>query len=288
MMSSLRVASINTHMIVPEGMDLRPANEREEALEDIAAFIREQEIDIALLQEVRNDAPESRTGGIPRHFERFVAATGATSSAYGLAVASGLGDQYGICILARGRARIERPVTAFLPFAGGRERRVLLFAQAIVDDVPAVVANLHLDNTGWDRRAQLDEVERILGGLIRRGEVRVANESLDYVTATDYAGPLIVGGDFNDAAQVVADELEETDLCNVIDGLAPDDPLRGDTHVQAGRIDHLLIGSDVRVIDQHLHEIPRRQLVEGTGVTDHLAIVASLRIEHALVGARSS
>jgi endonuclease/exonuclease/phosphatase family metal-dependent hydrolase len=277
-MSSLRIASINTHMTVPEGMSLGPANEREDALHDIAQFIREQQLDIVLLQEVRNDAPEARTGGVPRQFEQFAQRTDATSAAYGLAVASGLGDEYGIAILARGRARIERAVTAFLPFAGGRERRVLLFAQAIVDGEPIIVANLHLDNTGWDRRAQLDEVERILAGLLRRREVTVANEALDYVTVRGYEGPLVVGGDFNDAAQVVADELEETGLCNVIDGLAPDDPLRADTHVQAGRIDHLLIGPEVTITDQHLHEIPRRALTEGTGVTDHLAIVASLLI----------
>jgi endonuclease/exonuclease/phosphatase family metal-dependent hydrolase len=277
-MAEFRIASINTHMSVPEGLPLGPDNERDAALRDIAAFLDQHDVDVALLQEVRNDPPEARTGGVPRQFERLVELTGATSAAYGLAETSPLGHEYGIAILARGRARIERPVTAFLPYAGGRERRVLLFAQAIVGDARCVVANLHLDNTGIDRRAQLSEVERILDGLIDHTQVIVADATMDYVRVTDYRGPAIVGGDFNDAAETVARHLAETDLVNVIDGLEPGDPLAGDTHVQVGRIDHLLLGPEVVIVEQHLCEVPQVELQEGSGVTDHLAIVAQLRL----------
>lgn len=280
-MSEFRVASINMHMAVPEGLSLGPENERVEAIRDIVAFIEEQEVDVAILQEVRNDSPQARAGGVPRQFELLQQLSGATSAAYGLAVTSPMGDEYGICMLTRGRARIERPVTAYLPFAGGRERRVLLFAQLLVGDACAVIANLHLDNTGRDRIGQLAEVERILTGLLRHRGTRVAREDHDYQLVTGYDGPLVVGGDFNDAAETVARELEETELVNVIDGLSPGDPLRADSHVRAGRIDHLLLGGDVELLHQCLLEIPRREVTEGTGVTDHLAIVAHLRLPSA-------
>jgi hypothetical protein len=70
---------------------------------------------------------------------------------------------------------------------------------------------------------------------------------------------------------------------NVIDGLDPGDPLAGDTHVQVGRIDHLLLGPEMQLVEQQLCEIPQLELREGSGVTDHLAIVAHLRV--AAVGA---
>lgn len=285
-MADFRVASINTHMAVPEGLPLGADNERDAALQDIVAFLDEHEVDVALLQEVRNDPPEARTGGVPRQFERLVELAGATSAAYGLAETSPLGHEYGIAIIARGRVRIERPVTAFLPYAGGRERRVLLFAQAIVGDARCVIANLHLDHTGIDRRAQLSELQRILDHLIAHTEVAVADASMDYVRASNYRGPLIVGGDFNDAADTVARHLADAELVNVIDGLEPGDPLAGDTHVRVGRIDHLLLGPDVMLLEQHLREIPQVALGEGSGVTDHLAIIAELRVPTANTPAR--
>lgn len=277
-MRQMRVLSVNMHMGVPEGLRLGPANERLAAVRDLAAFIRELDAHVVLLQEVRNDAPGSRDGGVPRQYELLREAVAATGSAYAVAVASGRGDEYGICILTRGGVQLERAEVAYLPFAEGRERRVVLFGQAVADDTRFTVANVHLDHTGLDRRGQLAELERILERLLAHGEVAVSNAAHDYRRVGGYDGPLVVGGDFNDAAETVAGALASTALVNVIDGLHPHDPLRGDSHVRVGRIDHLLLSPDVTLVAQDLREVPMRELQEGTGVTDHLALVADVSV----------
>lgn len=284
-MPELRVASINTHMAVPEGLVLSPTNERMEAIADIAAFVRDVDAHVVFLQEVRNDEPGARIGGVPRQFEQLREACEATGATFYPAICSEAGHEYGIAILVRGdRVRLEHAHAAHLPYAGGREPRVVLFAQAWIGDVPVTVANLHLDHTGVDRRGQLAEAERILEALLAHRPVRVATRSHDYRRLPAYRGPLVVGGDFNDAEHVVAESLARTRLINVVDGLDPDDPLRRETHVQAGRIDHLLLSPELALLDQQLHCVPRRAVTEGTGVTDHLAIVACLGVPAAATG----
>lgn len=273
-MSELRIASINLHMGVPEGMQLDPWNERAAAVRDVGAFLREEDVDIALLQEVRDDDPGARPGGVPHQLALLHEAAGATSAHFHPTVSSGAGDRYGIAILSRNGVRLFQGFGAHLPFAGGREPRALLVAQAVRGDDHLVVTNLHLDHTGMDRRGQLAEVDRILHALIDHQVVRVSDASHDYHLVGPYLGPLVVGGDFNDAELAVADALGDTGLINLIDGLAPDDPLRADTHVIGGRIDHLLFSQELEVRHQQLVEVPRRELTEGTAVTDHLAIVA--------------
>lgn len=275
-MKRLRVVSVNMHMGVPEGLRLDPANERRAAIADLASFITERDAHVVLLQEVRNDAPGSRPGGVPRQLELLGELVGASDIAYGIAVASGAGDEYGISIILRHDVTLTRARSAFLPYAEGRERRLVLLAQASIGDTRFIVANVHLDHTGMDRRGQLAELERILEQLLTHGEVSIANEAHDYERVRGYAGPLVVGGDFNDAVEIVADALRRTALVNVVDGLHLDDPLRGDTHVRVGRIDHLLLSPDVLLLGQDLRAVPMQQLQEGTGVTDHLALIADL------------
>ncbi len=277
-MTELRIASINLHMAVPEGLRLDPANERIEALRDVAAFLREHDVDIALLPEARADESGARPGGVPHQLRVLAEAAEASDVAFHATIEGAAGDRYGIAVLARNGVRLLQPFGARLPFADGREPRAILFAQAVVgdDDAYLTVANLHLDHTGMDRRGQLAEVDRILHALLDHQVVRAADAAHDYHLLGPYLGPIVVGGDFNDAEHAVADAIGDTGLLNVIDGLEPDDPLRADTHVAAGRIDHLLLSQPLQLEEQLLCAIPKRELIEGTGVTDHLAIVAKL------------
>lgn len=275
-MGELRVASINLHMGVPEGMHLDPSNERVEALHDVAAFLRDQDVDVALLQEVRDDAPGARPGGVPHQLRVLGEAANATCVEFHATVSSDAGDRYGIAILTRNGVQLLQAFGARLPFQGVNEPRAMLFAQVATGDSYVTVANLHLDHTGMDRRGQLAEVDRILHALIDNQVVRAADARHDYHLLGPYLGPLIVGGDFNDAEHAVAAALGGTGLVNVIGGLAPNDPLRADTHVLGGRIDHLLLSRELVLEHQHLGAVPRRELTEGTAVTDHLAIVARI------------
>lgn len=278
-MPDIRVISVNMHMGVPEGLRLGAHNERVQAVDDLACFLRDVDADVVFMQEVRNDSPESRGGmGVPRQYERLRQAVRATGSSYGVTVASGAGDEYGICTFTRRGVRLERTQVARLPFADDREVRVLLFGQAVVDDYRFTVANLHLDHTGMDRGAQLSELERVLETLLAHGTATITTPDGNSQSVAGYEGPLVVGGDFNDAEETVAAAMTRTALVNVIDGLHDHDPLRGDTHVRVGRIDHLLLSPDIRLLSQDLHIVPMRTLTEGSGVTDHLAVAAHLRL----------
>lgn len=280
-MGELRVASINLHMGVPEGMHLDPTNERSEALHDVATFLREQDVDVALLQEARDDAPGARPGGVAHQLDVLRRAAGATNVEFHATIEGEAGDRYGIAILTRNGVHILQAFGARLPFQGDNEPRAILFAQIAKGDDYVTIANLHLDHTGMDRRGQLAEVDRILHALIDHQVVRASDANHDYHLRGPYLGPLVVGGDFNDAERAVADALGDTGLVNVIDGLEADDPLRADTHVLGGRIDHLLLSRELVLERQQLCAIPPRELSDGTGVTDHLAIVATISVSAA-------
>lgn len=272
-----RAASVNMHMGVPDGMSLEPRNERRAAVEDLARFLREEEVDVAFVQEVRNDSPESRIGGVPRQFELLRELCGATDSAFHATLSSLDGEQYGICMLARNGVRFSRVHPVRLPYGGTREPRIVQVAQAVVEGVPVVVANLHLDHTGSDRGDQLDEVGRLLAGLLDHDTFDAVDVHRDVLHVMPYRGPVVIGGDFNDAADVIAERLAPARLINVVDGLDGDDPRRGNSH-DVGRIDHLLHSAGIELVDQQLHVVPCHALQEGTGVTDHLALVAQLRV----------
>ncbi len=258
-MPELRVATVNMHMGVPEGMRLEPANEREAAVLDIAAFISEVDADIALVQEVRDDDPGARPGGVPQQFRLLREAAGASDSAFHATVQSGAGDHYGLCMLARKGLRFDSIRAERLPHSDDEELRIVQLAHVTVDGTPLTVANLHLDHRGTDRPKQVVELDRIL-----RDE--------------QTQQPVIAGGDFNDLAPAVAAGMTQSSLVNIVDGLSEDDPLRGDTHVEAGRIDHLLLSNGVELVEQRVLEVPRRQLRDGTAVTDHLALIARVRV----------
>lgn len=276
-MPEFRAASVNMHMGVPDGMSLEPRNERRAAVEDLARFLCEEDVDVAFVQEVRNDSPESRIGGVPRQFELLRDLCDATDSAFHATLSSLEGEQYGICMLGRNGVRFSRVHPVRLPFGGSREPRIMQLAQAEVAGAPVVVANLHLDHTGDDRAGQLDEVGRLLAGLFDHHTFDALDTHRDVLHVMPYQGPVVIGGDFNDAADVIAERLAPARLVNVVDGLDDDDPRRGNSH-EVGRIDHLLHSAGLELLDQALHEVPRHALEEGVGVTDHLALVARLRV----------
>lgn len=270
MATTLRIACVNLHMGVPEGLELHPEHERIEALHDVAAFLLDQRVDLALLQEVRDDVPGARPGGVPHQLAVLAGAVAASDTAYHATVATGAGDAYGIALLALGGHHFEDVHVEQLPHSADREPRCAIFCHVCVrtDDgaEPAgciTVANTHLD-FGRDREAQLHAL---------------AGCALEHASR----GPVVVGGDFNERWDAMAEAMARTRLTNIVDGLHDDDPRRRDTHVLGGRIDHLLVSEDVVVVEHDLHEVPAIEVREGTGVTDHLAIVAELRVA---VGAR--
>jgi endonuclease/exonuclease/phosphatase family metal-dependent hydrolase len=260
-MGEFTVATINVHMGVPDGMDLLPANERRAAVCDVAAFLLDRDVDAVLLQEVRDDAPGARPGGVPGQLGLLCERIEAADVAFHATVASGAGDRYGLCMATRRDRHLLDVRRRELPHGPGRELRIVQLARLVLadDGAACTIGNVHLDHTGLDRPAQIEALDQVLSDAAR-----------------DL--PLVIGGDFNDAAEVVARGVRGAGLVNVVDGLEPGDPLRRDTHVRAGRIDHLLLSPTVRLVEQDLVEVPMRELRDGQGVTDHLALVARVEV----------
>lgn len=256
----LRVMSINIHQLVPDGLELGDAGEREAALADVVRYVREVDPDVVLVQEVDDDRARPGKGGVSEQHARLASLLGASDAAYAAATLGASGDRYGIAIYARNGIELDRERAVTLPHTPGFEARQLLLATARLPDGQSLtVANTHLDHTGRDRPRQLAALAREAAAL---------------------DGVALLGGDLNDTTPVVDDALRGTRMANVLSLVADDEPT-GTAHAPSfrdRRIDHLFLTRQLQLRDTWVEDVPMHQLGEGVGVTDHRAVVADVRL----------
>lgn len=157
------------------------------SLEELAAFIKEQDPDLVALQEVDNRTFRERA---PKQNDKdFATELGFYTGmipAYGKTIPY-RGGYYGIALLSRyPLAKVER---IYLPKTeNGKEQRALLVADVEYEEGKFITfASTHLDYTNTEER---------------QGQVRKLNEVLQ-----NSEWPVIVGGDFNARPESV--EIEE-------------------------------------------------------------------------------
>lgn len=256
----LRVMSLNIHQLVPDGLKLGDAGEREAVLADVVRYVREVDPDIVLVQEVDDDRARPGKGGVTEQHARLATMLAASDSAYAAATRSAAGDRYGIAIYARNGIDLEGERAVTLPHTPGFEARQLLLATARTPDGRSLdVANTHLDHTGRDRPRQLEALAREVGAI---------------------DGALLLGGDLNDLTDVVDDALSGTRLTNVLSLVAADESTgtAAAPTYRDRRIDHVLVTPQVTLRDTWVEDVPMRAVDEGVGVTDHRAVVADVHL----------
>lgn len=270
----LRVMTINIHKGVPDGRRLTDANERLDALRDVAQYIADIDADIVLVQEIDDDvSTPGDDGGIPNQLELLGRLMDAGDVAFAASAVHAKGDRYGIATYTRNGITIEASTPTTLPHSPDYEARQMLLTELRTSGGGQLtVTNTHLDHTGVDRPAQLVALRAALAG--KPGHVMVSG----------MAGQVVAGGDLNANPDVVRAALQGTGLRNVLDservrGLADGparDAARAASHVGGVRIDHLFTGEGFTVRDTWVADIPMQYLREGRGVTDHRAVVADL------------
>ena len=122
-----RVLTINLHMGVPGDQPLRPANERIEALRDVARHVNALDPDVVLTQELRNRPRVPGKDGITDMVSSFGHLIKAGDVAFTPAVVGDpiAGDlqHYGTAIYTRNGFTIEQAANVALPNADGQEAR---------------------------------------------------------------------------------------------------------------------------------------------------------------------
>ena len=205
----LRFLSLNIHMFVPNEIPLPPANERLEALRDIARYINSVDPDVVILQEVRFRPYREGQEGLGDSLSTLAHLVRAADVAFTPAVEfdplTRWHKFYGTAIVTRNAHRIERAVNALLPNAGPEiePRGVGIAAVVPPRGKPFTVFSTHLAHRAEEdaplRAQQLAEVARIAEELRTRGTFHYeaslgggAQEARDFPREA-----LIVGGDLN-------------------------------------------------------------------------------------------
>lgn len=233
------------------------AENLQENMEAIAAYIQESGADIVILQEV--DYQTSRVRGMDQ--------AGFLSERTGMHVAFARaqelsGGQYGIAALSRFPMRDLDVVELFKPDYSKTnpdwpdwysEQRVLLSFTAETPGGPVQVLNTHLGITEGQREKQLQEIAA-------------------YIDALDPSTPLVFGGDLNTTPEEPALQPIRALLRDGWDaaGEVPAEALFTFSTTEPNRtIDYLFFNDRLAV---ESIEVPR------VGLSDHLPIVARVRV----------
>ncbi|MGV3624139.1 MAG: LysM peptidoglycan-binding domain-containing protein [Archangium sp.] len=294
-----KVMTLNVHKFVPASKDRtegRNSTESFEALKDVADFIKKQNADVIVLQELDNDVTNKDAKyGVNKQLDRLATLVGATGKAMSSWKHMKGGNGYDNAIITRNGFKLDENVSVKLPVSGKAQNdnpRSVGVADVIAPDKKTHVNVLYTHATPHnDRGAQKSrelQLER-MADLVRDlkdGKLRVrdltTNTVVNYRSKANAA--TIVGGDLN-ARQPTADRhLEKnTGLRNVIDlaknkRRADDGSLLRRGGSIGGRIDHLYFGKDTRVHDAYVKTVTEKRVKDRTGVTDHRAVIAEVTL----------
>jgi endonuclease/exonuclease/phosphatase family metal-dependent hydrolase len=291
-----RVMTLNLHKLIPASKSLKNSNESFKALKDVADFIKKQNPDVLVLQELDNDVtgPKAKSG-VNKQLERLAKLVGATDSAMGLRTYNKKGNGFGNALITRNGFKIDDNVSVALPVdeqARNHTPRTVGIADVIAPDSSTHVNVLYTHTTPFKdkhakdaREAQIDKMAKLVKDL-KDGKLRVrdvnTNCMVNFESSANAA--TIVGGDFN-VGQRAADRLERgTGLKNVIDlakdrGRANDGTYlkreNGKTKV-GERLDHLYFSSGTKVSDAFVRTVTKKRVHDKVGVTDHRAVIADV------------
>lgn len=294
-----KVMTLNVHKFVPaskERTEGKKSTESFAALKDVADFIKRENPDVVVLQELDNDVTgRDAKYGVNKQLDRLASLVGATGKAMSSWKHMKGGNGYDNAIITRNGFKVDENVSVKLPVSGQAQNdnpRSVGIADVIAPDKKTHVnvlythATPHNDKGAQKSRAmQLDYMADLVRDL-KDGKLRVrdltTNKMVNYRSKANAA--TIVGGDLN-AKQSTADRYLEkkTGLRNVIDlarnkRRADDGSLIRSGGKIGGRIDHLYFGKNTRVHDAYVKTVPEKRVKDRTGVTDHRAVIADVTL----------
>lgn len=298
---SVKVMTINIHKLVPGSLvrkEGKHSTESVRALRDVRDFIKKQNPDVVVFQELDNDVRgKSAKHGVPAQLAKLARGVGATGSAMASATGKKGGNGYDNAIITRNGFTLDEVVDAKLPRvtrASNDRARSVGVADVVTPGGQQHVsvffthATPHADGAR-DRAKQLKAIAAMTRGVSDGSlTVRDAQTGKRVKLSTDRGAPVIVAGDLN-ATQRVADRFLEGSgrkgdpgLTNVLDMRA-----RHAGHNRRGatnghhRIDHVYASDGFDLIRSSVLAVPERRVHDPVGVTDHKAVVAELSLRPA-------
>lgn len=293
----VKVMTLNVHKLVPaslprkEGAD---STESKKALRDTIAFIKRQNPDVLVLQELDNDVSGRQAAhGVPRQLEQLARGVDATGSGMASWTRMPGGNGYDNAVITRNGFRLDDVVSVPLSVknrTGNTKPRSVGAADVVTPDGSRHLNVLFTHSTpgpegAKSRDAQLRAIARLARDL-KDGSASVfdLNQGKRVTLRTSRNAATIVGGDLNSTQRFADPRLERrTGLQNVIDrapnrARAAAGSFTTEAGKPAGRIDHLYVSKDLTVRDAFVRSVTRNEVRDPRGVSDHRAVIAELRL----------
>ena len=294
-----KVMTLNVHKFVPASKDRKEGPNSTEsfaALKDVADFIKRENPDVIVLQELDNDVTgRDAKYGVNKQLARLAELVGATGKAMAPWKHMKGGNGYDNAIITRNGFKVDENVSVKLPVNGRAKNdnpRSVGIADVIAPDKKTHLNMLYTHATPHgdagaqkSRAAQLSYMAELVKDL-KDGKLRVrdlsTNRMVNFRSAKNAS--TIVGGDLNTGQRTADRYLERgTGLRNVID-LAKNKRRADDGTILkrggrvGGRIDHLYFSKGTRVRDAYVRTVTEKRVKDRVGVTDHRAVIADVRL----------
>lgn len=281
-----RILTLNIHKLVPASKKRTDAAETTAALRDTAAWIRKQDPDVVVLQEVDDDRARAGKGGVNEQLRRLSKLIDADGASMAAGMKTAEGDLYDNAIMTRNGFKLRQNHSADLPDKEYFMDRALGVADVRTPEgQDLTVLYTHTTTRGFsnnDLQAQLDAI----GGAARTIRATGKLQYDDSVTGASRVARnlsrdnVVLAGDFNALAPRVSAAIGPDALRD-----AADDPqiLADPARAQAAhapshkdrRIDHIFVAPGMQVDDTFVEDVTANE-VKNDGVTDHRGVIADV------------